>query len=119
MNKIKLNIGNKEVVVNPTYSIWMWTLKKYDIANMTDWSMAYYDSYIMDALWKIMVRNKIFKPFVFKFIMKNAVTMSQMKRLRIDIQRLLLGQNILSDEEFQKMLDDEFKELSKPPEKKK
>ena len=112
MKYITLTVGNREINVNPTYSIWQWTLKKYDVVIWIN-DNNYYDKYIMDCIWKMMVRNKIFKPFVFKYRMKKSITVSEMQRLRIDVQRLLLGQDKISDEEFKKVIENTNKELEK------
>lgn len=106
-----LKVGYRDLKVNPTYKILRYAIEKYDTANMAEWPMTKYDEYILDILWKIIVSGKIFKPFITKNRMISRITVAEMTRLRIDVNRLINGGTPLTEEEWSE-LQDEKKEVN-------
>jgi hypothetical protein len=102
-----IKIGEKQYPVNFSYALLQWVFKKYNLQQMETWSQKQYDEYILDVLHKSLVSKYFLKPLTI-WRMKTIISLKQMTKMRIDIQRLLIGQEMMSEEEFEKLYSDDL-----------
>lgn len=92
MEITKVTIGHKEYEIDPKYGHFVKLMKKYpDMESITQWTMQKYNKFVFDAVWLILKRIGMFKPFYFKFRFKNAITLAELKWLQINIHTIILG----------------------------
>lgn len=63
-----------------------------DMDKMTEWSIAKYNQFVFDAVWLILERVHIFKPYVFKRRMMKEITIPELKSVQVSIHNILLGE---------------------------
>lgn len=101
-------IGGKEYSIAPKLWHMRYALKKYDLSSILEWTRERYDSYIIDLLWLMLESNAFcIKPFLFKRRLSKAISVKEIKRLRIDIQRVILGREPMTQEEFLEAMADQ------------
>jgi len=93
-----VEVGGRKLKVRATYSHYVKLMKMYpDMAQAEQWSAGKMNEFVLDALWLMLKKGFMFKPFVFKSRLRDELTIAELKNLHIAIPQILMGESLSED----------------------